>query len=142
MEGKFYFSAKALIINDNKFLSLFTDFRGKRLMDLPGGRMEYGETPEQTLIREVKEEISLNVKPARLIDTWKHEGEDGFRVVGVIYHCEVLSGEFRINDEGVEYEWIDIKDIKKYSECGVLSDRMKNWNWEAIMESEVLFTNI
>ncbi len=142
MEGKFFFSTKALIIKDNKFLAMYMIRNGKKKWDMPGGRMEYGEMPEETLRREIKEEISLDIKPIKLIDTWKHESEDGFRVVGVIYHCEVLGGELTVSDEHDGYQWIDIGNFDQVFDQSIFTDRMKNWNWDAILESEVLFTNL
>jgi len=142
MEGKFFFSTKALIIKDNRFLAMYTMKDGRRKWDMPGGRMEYGEMPEETLKREIREEISLDIKPIKLVDTWKLEDDEGFRVVGVIYHCEVLGGEVTVSDEHDGCQWIDIENFEKVFDRAIFADRMKNWNWEKIIESDVLFTNL
>lgn len=42
--------------------------RGRKLWSLPGGKIESGESLEQGLIREIKEEISLGVKHCRFIE--------------------------------------------------------------------------
>ena len=49
-------------MKDGKFLGLELEIGRKRLWDLPGGKVEDGEEPMQTLLREVKEEAGLDVK--------------------------------------------------------------------------------
>lgn len=70
MEKQFFFATKALIMIDDKFLAMYSMVNGKKLWDLPGGRMEFGENAEETLAREIAEELSIKVKPSNLVDTW------------------------------------------------------------------------
>jgi len=58
-----HLSVYAIIKRNNKFL-LIKKARGPytNMFDLPGGKIEFGETPEQALVREVMEETSLQVK--------------------------------------------------------------------------------
>ena len=54
-------------------------YNGK--LDLPGGTIEFGETPEETLIREIEEEVGIEVLEYELFDgnsvtfEWEHKGE-------------------------------------------------------------------
>lgn len=52
--------AGAILIKDRKLL--LTHTQGKDFYIAPGGRIEEGETPEQCVIRELKEEINVDVK--------------------------------------------------------------------------------
>jgi ADP-ribose pyrophosphatase YjhB (NUDIX family) len=54
---------KALILNNNKFIVMHNNGVEEDLWELPGGRMEFGETVEETLKREILEETGLAVKP-------------------------------------------------------------------------------
>jgi ADP-ribose pyrophosphatase YjhB (NUDIX family) len=56
--------------------------------DLPGGRIEYGET----FHREVFEETGLNVKIVRILNSWDLI-EDDRHISGIIYLCSYESGE-------------------------------------------------
>jgi ADP-ribose pyrophosphatase YjhB (NUDIX family) len=66
----------------------------------PGGKAETGETPEENVIREVKEETNLNFKPTELLLTSYQEGRKMFRFLGT------WSGEIILQEEEVvDYGW-------------------------------------
>lgn len=139
MERKFFFSTKALIIEDNKFLAMYKIVGGKRWWDLPGGRMEFGETAEETLFREIREELGVEIKPIKLIDTWNYMSNENSQTVGVIYYSEIISGEIIISEEHDGYEWIRIDDIGKVFTRETFLERMRTWNWELIMDNSIVF---
>ena len=103
--------------------------------EFPGGRIEFGETIEETLIREMKEEVNLDVTPVKLIDTWNYINNDQtLQVAGIIYLCKADNLDcLQISDEHTDYQWFDIGDI---SQMNILFDhRMENWNWDEILGS-------
>lgn len=57
--------------------------------ELPGGRLEEGETPEDCLAREVLEETGLEVLVGPLLDAWVYEVLPGTRVLVLFYGCRV-----------------------------------------------------
>lgn len=64
-------------------------FKGR--WDLPGGKTDFGESPEETLRREVKEETGLKIRYAKLEDViaYTHESKkETFHHTGVIFNCE------------------------------------------------------
>jgi len=93
---------------------------------IPGGIIEYGESPEETAIREVKEETGLDIKSLYYLDTRPAYLYGGL-VKGIIdvYESECFSGEIKRpeNNESIEEylereeelpEFIDIRDAYKY----------------------------
>ena len=72
--------------------------------ELPGGRIDDGESHAQTLVREFAEELSVTIAVGGLIDSYDFEVIPGKHVSIVTYGC-TLSGEFapRISAEHSEH---------------------------------------
>lgn len=63
-------AVKALIKNGDKFLIVKQVAKDQEVWDLPGGRIKYGESPQEALIREVKEEINFDIKIIKPLGLW------------------------------------------------------------------------
>jgi len=83
-------SVKGVLLFGDKALLLRNE-RGE--WELPGGRMDAGETQPQALIREFREELSIDIEPVDLIDSYEFEVIPAVRVRIVSYGCR-LRGEF------------------------------------------------
>lgn len=96
----FPISIKGVLIVDGKALLLKNE---RDEWDLPGGRIELGETPENCLIREFEEEVSVNVNVEQIIDSYLFEVIPYKHVFIVTYGCQ-LKGDFspKISDEHQE----------------------------------------
>ncbi|MBI3442991.1 MAG: NUDIX hydrolase [Candidatus Sungbacteria bacterium] len=96
---------KAIIIHEGRVLIVQDD---KGMWQLPGGRLHEGETPIEGLQREIREELSVEVKVVSIFDTFVFVSVSGARHFLVIYSCELLG---------------DIKDIQKQE------DEIKGLRW-------------
>lgn len=106
-------SAKAIIERDGKIL-LVKDPKG--IWELPGGRIEHGEEPQQSLVRELNEELGwTKVAIKKIIDvgsfTSKVENRNNHFIV-LVYSC-TSDKKIKQNDEYTEYKWVPIQEIKK-----------------------------
>jgi 8-oxo-dGTP diphosphatase len=84
--------------------------------ELPGGRIDFGDTPEQTLTREFEEELQVqNVQIGKLLHAWtfvvNREDSDRQYVV-LVYTCSAPDQELHRSDEHLEIGWFPIGDIK------------------------------
>lgn len=70
----------------------------------PGGVLELAETPEQCVVREVREETGVEVRPLRLTGVYKNMK---LGVVSLALLCEPVGGHARPTDEAVSVAWFD-----------------------------------
>lgn len=104
---------------DNQRLVLVTrrsrdPHKGK--FDLPGGFVDYAETPEESLVRELKEEIGLEISEGKLF----HTALEHYEFKGVIINANVLhyiirpvaDQEIALDpEENSEWKFVDIDEI-------------------------------
>ncbi len=62
------------IVERGRVLLMHRHKAGMEYYSVPGGKIEPGETPEQTGVREIHEETSINVQAARLLGTLRNQG--------------------------------------------------------------------
>ena len=106
-----------LYLQDGKILS--TRSKGKDKYYIPGGKREAGETDIETLVREVKEELSVDIieSSAKLYGVFEaqaHGKAEGVIVKMTCYTAE-FDGELEADSEIAENVWLTMADIKSVS---------------------------
>jgi argininosuccinate lyase len=90
-------SAAAVIVDERGRILLIHENYGRRRFNLPGGAVEAGETPWQTVIREVAEETMLTIAIDDLIGVYHaNVGAESHFAFG--FRCRTLSGTPRVVD--------------------------------------------
>ena len=107
----------ATIIHDNKILLAI---RGKPpskgMWGLPGGVVEVGETLKEAVVREVKEETSVDVEPIELItifDTIRKDDKGIVRTHFILfeYLCRYLGGQIKAASDAPDARWVSLDEL-------------------------------
>lgn len=80
----------------------YGEFKGK--WEFPGGKVEPGETSQQALIREIKEELDVKIEVGDLIDTIEYDYPD-FHLSMDCFWCRVVNGKIVLK-EAEEAKWL------------------------------------
>ena len=132
-KNRLEFGVKALILRDDKFLVMHNNGIKADLWELPGGRMEFGETAEETLKREIMEETGLIVSPIKLLDTWNLIKVD-HQITGIIYLCSIEEGEVTLSEEHDSFKWIKADKESLDVMYDVFKNPMEKWDWNEILK--------
>ena len=82
--------------------------------EFPGGKIEKNETPEEALIREIKEELKSDIKVIRYIGVSKYEYVDlekPFSITMHAYLCKLVNGNLELT-EHIDSCYADVNDMK------------------------------
>ena len=129
MENITKVAMKAFIVNEAND-TIFLMKKGSKDMlnpgkwEIPGGKMEFGETTSETFKREVKEESGLDIEIGdMIIEPWewiftKPNGEN-IQIIAVGKVCHALNNEVdysnqTLTDDLVESEWVPINEVLDY----------------------------
>ena len=81
---RFPVSVKGVVLHAARVVLLKNE---REEWELPGGKLEPGESPEGCVIREIHEELGLHVSPGPLLDSWVYHIAAGVDVLIVTYGC-------------------------------------------------------
>lgn len=77
--------------------------------EFPGGKVEIGESREEALVREIREELAVDVLVSDFLMTVEHAYPD-FHLTMHVFKCSLESGEIVLN-EHVDMTWLSIDEL-------------------------------
>lgn len=104
----------AVVINDNKILITQRSENMKLPLkwEFPGGKIEKGENEKAALIREIKEELGINIIPQQRISSHIHD-YGTFKIELIAYLCEHKSGEIQLTEHKA-YAYVALEALSSY----------------------------
>lgn len=121
---KFHITVKGIVVLNNQIL-LMKRVRpssdGLGYWELPGGGLEYGETPNQALIRELKEETGLDIiiiKPAYTFTKIRND----YQTVGIGYLCIPKNSCVQLSNEHSDFLFASIDKAKELLNNEIFND--------------------
>lgn len=88
----------AIIIHEDKVFATqrgYGEFKGG--WEFPGGKIEEGETPQEALAREIKEELNVEIEIRELLDVVEYDYPN-FHLSMDCFICKIKSGEVVLNE--------------------------------------------
>ena len=117
--------------NEDGSNKIFATARGygdyKGWWEFPGGKIEEGETPEEALIREIKEELSVDIKVYDLIQTLEYDYPK-FHLSMDCFWAEIVNGQPELKEaEAASWlSWDELDSVKWLPADQILVEKIKN----------------
>ena len=116
----------ALIWREDRFLICQRPADKARglLWEFVGGKVEEGETPEEALVRECREELGISLAVDDVFMELEHTYPD-ITILLTLYNARILSGEPQKLEHN-DIRWITPEEIDDYAFCPADEDILKN----------------
>jgi 8-oxo-dGTP pyrophosphatase MutT (NUDIX family) len=122
---RFPVAVKGVLIRDGNVVLLRNE---RDEWELPGGKLERSESPEQCLAREVAEELQLDVVPESILDSWVYTIIPGVDVLVIAYGCvESSQDKAVLSDEHKELRWFPLAEINDLNMHEVYKESIRSW---------------
>ena len=106
--------SKAVIQKNEKFLLLKRSSRSRsypETWDFAGGKHDLGENPKESVIRETKEETSLDIEPGNEIKTKEYHDEK-YDLLFHYFTPTLLSEKIILSPDHSDFKWLSKEEIK------------------------------
>jgi 8-oxo-dGTP diphosphatase len=120
---------KGLILHEGKVLIVQRakdDEIGGGTWELVGGKIEFGEDLETALVREIKEEVGLDVTVEKILYATTFKTDPTRQVVILTYLCRTNNREVALSKEHMDYRWSTKEQLRFLLTPEIISDFERN----------------
>ena len=117
----------AVVVNDGSLLMVRRGKEpGKGLWSIPGGRVEPNELLVDAVVREVKEETSLDVEVVELLGILEVPGEPHYVILD---HVAVVKGDTEptAGDDADEVKWVALEEVESLETTPRFAESLRGW---------------
>lgn len=112
MKNNFAINVRSVIQNSERIL--LCRMKGEDFYFLPGGHVEFGESVNAALIREIKEELGANVIENDFLGAVENIYQDKQQThheVNLVFEVELDKENIRVLEDHIEFHWVKVEDI-------------------------------
>lgn len=122
---RFPVSVKGVVVRSGRVVLLKNE---REEWELPGGKLEPGETPDMCVSREIEEELQLRVAASRLLDSWIYVITEQVQVLIVTYGCsELEERDAVLSDEHKQLQWFPLADVASLTMPAGYKTSIRTW---------------
>lgn len=133
--GAIHVAVKGVLVEDGKALIVR---RADHLRDdpvgrweFPGGTLEFGERPEETLAREFHEETGLTVVQEKLLYVDSACMNPYYQIILIAFLCRRQEKEYvKLSDEHLAYQWADSAALRRFLAQDIQEALDRNGLWD------------
>jgi 8-oxo-dGTP diphosphatase len=103
----------AAVITDDHGRALLVQRRDNGHWEPPGGVLELGESIEDGLRREAREETGLDIEPIALTGVYKNMTRG---IIALVFRCKTTGGDLALSDEVAAFRWADGTEVAELSD--------------------------
>ena len=103
----------AAVVTDDHGRALLVQRRDNDHWEPPGGVLELGESIEDGLRREAREETGLDIEPIALTGIYKNMTRG---IIALVFRCKTTGGDLALSDEVAAFRWADGTEVAELSD--------------------------
>ncbi|MGX8177711.1 NUDIX hydrolase [Exiguobacterium artemiae] len=117
-------AVKGIVRHDNRILIVqrAAADSGGGTWECPGGKIDFGEQPEDSLIREIREETGLTVTVDKIAYASSILTHPDRQVILLVYFCTAVTSSVTLSEEHDAYSWADEQLIRQQIAPSILTD--------------------